>query len=255
MPSLVTSPYDNAEYITNLVRSLGNDAAQKLAGNLLNDNQPYVLPMLNSGYRHLQRKLVLRGYQTLKKRSILYSVLPIADLDPGVQVSISYTGYFDGENNHATPLLPADLLMPMKLRERQTGSSLPYNPMYLSRDGLPSRPQGIWLRDWIWINDQIVMCGATQENDIELQYAAFLPDLILLPTPSLVLIVRCENSLGYYMLAKWAESRGSPLAGALFARGDECLKDIMAAEGLYKQRGNTRRRGYTGRAHGGWGWF
>jgi hypothetical protein len=29
----------------------------------------------------------------------------------------------------------------------------------------------------------------------------------------------------------------------------------MAAEGLYKQRGNTRRRGYTGRTHTGWGWF
>jgi hypothetical protein len=255
MPSLVTTPYDSAEYVLQLMRSLGNDAAQTLAGNLLADNQPYVVPILNSGYRHLQRKLVARGYQTLKERIILSSVLPIADLDPGVQVSIGYTGYFDGVNNHNSPALPANLLMPMKLRERQTGSDLPYNPMFIARDGLPSRPQGIWLRDWIWQNDQIVMCGATQENDIELQYAAFLPDLVLLPTPSLVLILRSENALGYYTLAKWAESRGSPLAGSFFARGDESLKDIMMAEGLYKQRGNTRRRGYTGRAHSGWGWF
>jgi hypothetical protein len=255
MPVLLTTPYDNAEYVVQLMRSLGNDAAQTLAGNLLSDNQPYVVPILNSGYRHLQRKLVLRGYQTLKKRTVLSQVLPLGVLDPGVQVAISYSGYFDGVNNHNSPTLPADLLMPMKLRERQTGTTLPYNPMFLSRDGLPSRPQGIWLRDWIWQQDQIEMCGATQENDIELLYAAFLPDLVLLPTPSLVLILRSENALGYYSLAKWAESRGSPLAGSLFARGDECLKDIMAAEGLYKQRGNMRRRGYTGRAHAGWGWF
>lgn len=254
MPSFATTPYDSAEYVLNLMRSLGNDAAQSLAGNLLADNQPYVLPILNSGYRHLQRKLVLRGYQTLKKRTVLYSVLPIGDLDPGVQVSISYSGYFDGFGNHNAPVLPADLLMPMQLKERQTGSLLPYNPMVISRDGLPSRNQGIWLCDWIWQNDQIFMCGATQKNDIELLYAAFLPDLILLPTPSQVLIVRSENALGYYTLAKWAESRGSALAGSLFARGDECLKDIMAAEGLYKQRGNIRRRGYTGNAHCGWGY-
>lgn len=255
MPGVLTTPYDSAEYVLNLMRSLGNDATQTLAGNLLADNQPYVVPILNSGYRHLQRKLVARGYQTLKKRTILTGVLPVAVLDPGVQVEINYSGYFDGEANHGTPALPADLLMPMKLRERQTGTTLPFNPMFIARDGLPSRPQGIWLRDWIWQNDQIEMCGATQENDIDLLYAVFLPDLVLLPTPSPVLILRSENSLGYYALAKWAESRGSPLAGALFARGDECLKDIMMAEGLYKQRGNTRRRGYTGRAHAGWGTF
>jgi hypothetical protein len=255
MPVVVTTPYDSAEYVLQLMRSLGNDATQTLAGNLLSDNQPYVQPILNSGYRHLQRKLVSRGYQTLKKRIVLTGVLPVALRDPGVQVAINYSGYFDGVQNHLTPALPVDLLMPMKLRERQTGSTLPFNPMFIARDGLPSRPQGIWLRDWIWQQDQIEMCGATQENDIDLLYAAFLPELVLVPTPSLVLILRSENALGYYSLAKWAESRGSPLAGALFARGDESLKDIMAAEGLYKQRGNTRRRGYTGRAHTGWGWF
>lgn len=255
MPGVGTTPYDNCEYVLQLMRSLGNDAAQTLAGNLLSDNQPYVLPILNSGYRHLQRKLVFRGYQTLKKRSVLSSVLPVGLVDSGVQTAISYSGYFDGVANHLAPALPADLLMPMKLRERKTGSNLPYCPMFLSRDGLPSRPQGIWLRDWIWQQDQIEMCGATQTNDIELLYAAFLPDLILLPSPSLVLILRSENALGYYALAKWAESRGSALAQNLFARGDECLKDIMAAEGLYKQRGNTRRRSRIEGAHCGWGWY
>jgi hypothetical protein len=237
------------------MRSLGNDAIQSLAGNLLSDNQPYILPMLNSGYRHLQRKLVLRGYQTLKKRTILQSVLAIALLDPGAEVAISYTGYFDGVTNHATPTLPADLLMPMKLKERQSGTTQIFQQMFIANDGLPSRPQSIWLRDWIWQNDQIQMVGATQSNDLEILYAAFLPDLLLLPTPSSVLILRSENALGYYTLGKWAESRGSALANNLFARGDECLKDILAAEGLYKNRKNVRRQPFSRRAHAGWGWY
>ena len=254
MPGVGTTPYDSAEYVLQLMRSLGNDAAQSIAGNLLNDNQPYVVPMLNSGYRHLQRKLVSRGYQTLKRRTVITNVLPIAVLDPGAEVAISYTGYFDGVGEHATPALPADMLMPMKLWERQHATTQIFQPMYIARDGLPSRPQSIWLRDWIWQNDQIQMCGATQTQDLQILYAAFLPDLVLTPTPSEVLILRSENCLGYYTLGKWAESRGSALANNLLARGDECLKDILSAEGLYKQRGNIRRQPYSRRAHCGWGW-
>jgi hypothetical protein len=256
MPSLVTSPYSTAEYVTDLIRSEANDATQSLIGNLLADTQPYLVPMLNSGYRHLQIKLIIRGFKRLKKRAILYSVGAIpTPPDPGLQVAVSYTGYFNGQTNFNTPTLPADLLMPMVLKERQSGTLLAYNPMYIANDGLPSRPQGIWLRDWIWRDDEIQMCGATQQNDIELQYAKALPNLVLLPTPSLVLISFSENTLAYYTIAKFAESRGSPLAGTFFARGDESLKDVMAMQGLNDQRKNTRRRGYTGQAHNGWGFF
>jgi hypothetical protein len=254
MPGLGTTPYDSAEYVLQIMRSLGNDAAQTLAGNLLSDNQPYVLPMLNSAYRHLQRKLVARGYQTLKARAQLLAVTAVAILDPGVQVSISYTGYFDGALNHPAPQLPANLLMPLKLWERPSGSTQLFQPMFIARDGLPSRKQSIQLRDWIWQNDEIMMCGATQSNDLALLYAQFLPDLVLQPTPSNVLILRSENALAYYTLARWAESRGEPIASDLFARGDDALKDILATENLYKNRGNNRRQPYSRRAHAGWGW-
>ena len=254
MPGVGTTPYDSAEYVLQIMRSLGNDAIQSLSGNLLSDNQPYVVPMLNSGYRHLQRKLVTRGFQALKKTMQMLNVLAVGLLDPGVQVSISYTGYFDGVQNHATPTLPADLLMPLRLWERQSATKQIFQPMFIARDGLPTRPQSIWLRDWVWQNDQIQMCGATQSNDLQIMYAAFLPDLVLTPVPSNVLILRAENALSYYTLAKWAEARGSALTADLFGRGDECLRDILATEQLYKQRGNNRRQPYSRRVHSGWGW-
>jgi hypothetical protein len=254
MPGVGTQPYDSAEYVLQLMRALGNDAAQSLAGNLLSDNQPYVLPMLNSGYRHLQRELVIRGYNTLKKTIQVLNVLPIAILDPGDNVAISYTGYYDGAANHPVPTLPSDLLMPLKLRERRTGSLQNFQPMLAARDGLPSRHQSIRLHEWIWESDQILMRGATQSNDLELRYAAFLPELVLAPDPSDVLIARSENALGYYTLGKWAESRGSALAPGLFARGDDAMKKIIATENLYKNRGNNRRRGHSTGLHSGWGW-
>ena len=71
MPGVVTSPYDTAEYVLNLTRSLGNDAIQSLAGSLLSDAQPYTTVYLNSAYRYVQRKMANVGVQTFKKRIIL----------------------------------------------------------------------------------------------------------------------------------------------------------------------------------------
>lgn len=255
MPGLLTTPYDNAEYILQIMRALGNDAIQSIAGNLLSDNQPYIVPMLNSGYRHLQRKLALRGFQALKKTVQILNLTPIALRDPGATVSLGYSGYFNAVSNASSPALPADLLLPLKLKERQNNTTQIFKDMFYAQDGLTSRPQSIWMRDWVWQNDLIIMNGATQAIDLQVQYSAFLPELVVTPTPSPVLILRCENALGYYTLAKWAEARGSALATDLFARGDDQLKDIIATESLLKHRKNTRRQPYSRRAHAGWGWY
>ena len=150
MPSLGTNPYDSADYVLNIARSLGGDAIQQLAGNLLNDNQPYVPVYLNSGYRYLQRKLANCGYSTFKKTVQVLAVPVIGLLDPGAQLEISYTGTFDGVSNHASPTLPADFNWPLKLWERQTASTQIWQPMFQARNGLVSRPQSLWLRSWYY---------------------------------------------------------------------------------------------------------
>lgn len=250
-----TTPYDDINYIMNIARSLGNDAIQTLAGNLLNNNQPYVVIYANSGYRYLQRKLANYGVAGFKKTIQLLNVLPVGTLDPGIQTAISYTGYFDGVNNHLTPTLPADMCWPLRLKERQHATTQIFQPMYRSTDGLVSRPQSIWLRDWVWQNDQVQFNGSTQAVDIQLLYVPFLPELTFTPQPSQVLIVRCENALASYILAMFAGARGSALKQDLLAMGDQYLKEMLVSDSNLKQRGNYRRQSYSRRAHGGWGFF
>lgn len=177
MPAVGTSPYDNADYVLNLARSQGNDAIQSIAGNLLNDNQPYVPQYLNAGYRYLQLELARRGHARFKRTVYIRGLTPVSPLDPETRTILSYTGYFDGSQNYATPMLPSDLCWPLRLRERQSNSTQIPRPMFLARDGLQPRPQFIWLRDWVWEADSIQFCGATQSNDIELYYAPFLPEI------------------------------------------------------------------------------
>src|SRR5512146_1253037 len=159
MPGVGTSPYDTAEYCLNLTRSLGNDAIQSLAGSLLADTQPYTTVYLNSAYRTVQRQLAQAGVQTLKRRIILTQVPVVHSIDPGIVCELSYTGFFDGAVNHSTPTLPADFLWPLRLRERQSRTTNPYNPMFCARDTLQSRPQSLFLRDWIYQQDKILLNG------------------------------------------------------------------------------------------------
>jgi len=259
MPGVVTNPYDTAEYVLNLTRSLGNDAIQSLAGALLADSQPYTVVYLNSAYRYVQRKLANSGVQTLKRRIILTQLPVISSIDPGLQCEISYTGFFDGAVNHATPTLPADLCWPLRLRERQSGTTNIYSPMFCARDGLQSRPQSLYLRDWTYQQDKILLNGSTQVNDVELMYVPFLPDIqpdnILPLGEQQILILRSENCIAAYTLAEFAEARGSALAGEIRAMGDQFLRDIIASDSMQKQRGNYRRQPYSRRAHSGWAWY
>lgn len=259
MPGVVTSPYDTAEYCLNLTRSLGNDAIQSLAGNLLSDAREYTTVYLNSAYRYVQRKMANAGVQTFKRRIILTQCPVVYAIDPGLVCEISYTGFFDGALNHAVPTLPADMCWPLKLRERQSGTKNPYNPMFCARDGLQSRPQSIFLRDWTYQQDKILLNGAMQVNDIELMYVPFLPDIqpdAILPLgEQQILILRSANAIAAYTLAEFATARGSPLAGDIRAQGDVFLKELMASDSMQKQRGNYRRQPYSRRAHSGWAWY
>src|SRR5262249_15607383 len=157
-----------------LTRSLGNDAIQSLAGELLANTQPYVIPFVNSAYRHLQRRLINNGVLapiTVDTQLFNITAIPQAVVDPATQVLIGYNGYFDGLSTHANPVLPSDLLVPLRLFERQHNTTQIYIPMFSTVDGLPTRPQGIRLQDWEWRTDQIRMVGATMNNDIRLIYA------------------------------------------------------------------------------------
>lgn len=245
MPSVSTGPYSTANDVLNLARSIVNDTALGLAGNLLSNTQPYTFEFLNQGYRKLQRSLVNNNVETFIKETQLLQVPAVIAPDPSVQIYISYTGTWDGSGMHANPVLPPDLMMPNRLWERQTNTAQVFIDMYPTNDGLPSRPQVAWLKQWDWLTDKLYMVGATQINDLRLRYIAFLP--VLIDGDSEVLIVDAKDALAYYTAEAYAEARGSVLTPSLGTKGDTYMKQIANRTSKRLQRGNHRRMPYSRR--------
>src|SRR5439155_13430233 len=110
MPVVGSSAYNSAGQITSLVRSLLNDAQ----GNLFTD--AVLLPYANSAYRKVQRAIGNIGGGGFIQDDALLIVPGVAQVDTSLQIAIT--------DATAPPnQLPTDLLVPMKLWERASGSS------------------------------------------------------------------------------------------------------------------------------------
>lgn len=250
-----TSPYDSAEDVMKRARVFANDAILSIAGELLADSQPYVPELLNAAYDELQDELTVNGVETFAKEIDLVNLPAVASPDPGVQVNLSYTGFNNGTQNFATPTLPADMLGPLRMWERPTGTVGLFIPMKLRLDGLPSVTQSNFLRWWEWrngaSNDAIYMVGALQANDVRLRYNAFLPALVLTPQASQVLILRAKDYLAWKIVALFCQGRGGE--GAVYAdsMAEKALAKILGRTSRRKQRASSRRAPW-----GGWrkGW-
>ncbi len=227
----------------NRARAFGNDAQLSIAGELLADSQPYVPELLNAGYEELQDALTQHGVETFAKTAILTNLAAIVTPDPGVNVRVMYTGYNNGTSNFSQPTLPADMLGPLRMWERPTGTVGNFIPMAQKLDGLPSITQTSYLRWWQWIGDAIVMLGALQANDIQVRYNVILPALVLTPQPSQVLILRCKNALAWKVVELFAQSRMGP-EEAQYASGkyEAELVKIIGRTNRRKLRASARRR-------------
>ena len=242
------APYDTAEYVLNLARAITNDAAQTIAGSILSDAQPYTLVMLNSCFRDLQRELVNRGVETFVKETIITGLVQATTNDPSVQTYLAYTGYFDGTVMNASPTLPGDMIMPIRLWERQTGmSTSPFYPMRPTNDGLPTIAQTGRLAWWEWKNDTLYFVGATQSNDVRVRYWTFLVDLVDANSP--VPIFDAANCLAHKVAKQFGAARGSPLAQYMQAEEQRYFQQIVTRTARKKQRGQHRRKPYGTRHH------
>jgi hypothetical protein len=245
MPIVGSSSYSTAEYVLNLARSLINDTGDSLAGDILADELPYTFVYLNSAYRYLQDELAANGVRTFEKEIILSGIAPVSTVDPGTQVFIYDQGYNDGTTNHATPALPSDMRIPLRLWERQSGTVAAFCEMCPANDGLPSVAQGSTLCYWEWRTDGIYMVGSTRTNDIRMRYAAYLPELS--DGTSTVQIRGAENALAYLTIAEFSAARGSPLAEDYREQAAEFIVQIIDYTVRQKQRGRHRRIPHSAR--------
>jgi|SRR5271166_251177 len=251
MPVISSGPYDTAEYVLNLARSIINDASLSISGFVLADSQPYTFPLLNEAYRDLQDALYDTNQSRFTRTTQLLLVTPVMPLDPGITVYINFTNYWNGSQSFNSPILPSDMMEPLKLWERQSYTTNYFSPMFQVNDGLPSISQTPALRYWDWENDNLIMPGATQTNDLQLKYACYLADLIDGTSP--VQILRGAVACAHFLAGEFAASRGSPLADAMFAKANEKVEQMTNRTVKRSNRGNHRRQPYSRRG-GNVGW-
>lgn len=246
MPPVASLPYPLVSDVTRRVRAIINDmgAITGVAGNIFADTQPYVFEYCQAAYEKLQKVLVRNGYETPKKEFILAGIAPVASPNAGTQVFISQNGYNDGATNHASPALPPDLLMPIRLWERWTGSVCEFAPMNSVIDALPSRWQYAYLAEWQWRQDCLFFVGATQTIDVRMEYKQFFPALAALNQQ--LQIRDSINAMAYLTAALWVEGKNPAQAEIWKDRADEEIGDLLAPTQQMKSRQNPRREPYGG---------
>lgn len=231
----------------NRARVFANDAGLSLAGELLADTQPYIPEILNAAYEELQDDLTENGVETLSEEIILTSLPAVVTPDPGVNVILSYTGFNNGTTNTQLPALPPDMLGPLRMWERPTGTVGQFIPMIQRLDGLPSLTQSSFLRWWQWIDDEIVMLGALQQNDVKIRYNRVLPELVLAPIPSPVLIIKSKNAMAWKIVEIFASGRGPEGVPYAQAQYDKALSKMLGRTSRRRQRAVARRMPWGGR--------
>lgn len=187
-------------------------------GQILTDSAPFTVPMINSSIRELYRELGNNGVATLIQDNIVLSGLtpvngPLGPgvVDPSVQVSVTYSGYFNGTSTNSSLKLGANVLSVLRMWERQTGTNTNFIPMYPAKFGLPSRNQSAILGDWEYRQDGIYMVGSTQTTDIRYRAIIQLPaqvsgagtDFASISVP----ILDCTDALAYKIAAIYRAAR------------------------------------------------
>lgn len=249
MPFVASSAYVSVETITLLIRALANDMIYSQAGEIITDDAPFLFPLLNDSLEWFQNEITNHGVSTFERETVLANVTPIATADPGVQVNISDTGYFDGVLNAAFPQVPPDLYVPIRLWERQSGTQDNWCPMTEYPNGLPSVQQGDRLGIWEWREDALNMPGATQTNDIRLRYTGVQGPFV---TVNDILYFRgATGPIAYKMLSSYLASKNPDASKLAAAEAEQRLSQIATRSSRMKQRQYNSRRSYGSLGNGG----
>jgi hypothetical protein len=236
MPNVGVYPYDVAGYILEQAIIITGDTAGPagLGGNILNPNQPGIIPMLGRLYRELQDRLISASVETFNKYGYINGIPPASTSNPSSQVFLNYIGYFDGNEMQASWKLPPDLLKPLEVWERQSGNNF-WVPLVPVSDSISTRPIMPFYNNWDYQNDTLYLPPANQTNDLKLKYLCYAPDITTVSSP--VLIPRCQSALAYRMAAEVAKQRGGLEMAAVWS------KDAETAEAEIINR-TARRESY-----------
>lgn len=212
--------YDIANDILNAARVRLNDridTSQALSGTILENTDPWSRIAFNAAYRKLQKFLAYQGFSRLEVQAD-FTLPAVVGTDPTTQVFVGFD---------TTPALPADLLQPLFLWERPSGSNRSFIDMDEVLNGLPSDTKTMFLKLWEWRDDRLYFLGAVVPVDVRLRYSQALADLVDDDTNHVpwfqqpVEILRCEDSLADYICREVAIAKGLQDAALAFEESAE----------------------------------
>jgi hypothetical protein len=229
MPVLPTTAYSRAEDALTLARALVNDTSSAVFTDTL------LMPLLNSAYRGLQRKLAENGVSVLMEQQDI-------ELD-----LVGTTGVTNTEiSDVSSPQLPSDCLMPHVLWERATANTCAvFVPMekFTSGGSMLNLQPSTYMRLWEWREDKINLIGATQSVTVRVRYEKVLATLTLGTDP--VQIRSATDALRYATAALAARSRGArALAVDLLGAAQTAIENLINRYVRPEQTTGRRRKPY-----------
>jgi hypothetical protein len=250
MPVIASSAYNTAEDLLVRVRTILNDS-EVIGGDIITDQAPFSFDLLNAAFERVQLELAKVGVEVATAEAWLIGLPIMPTIDSEGRMIVDDTGcnifYPNGVGNvfSLTPLLPADLILPLRLWERPTNTANYAEPMRQPNAGLSNMQQSQYLCDWEWKADGLRFRGATQSLDVKILYEKHLPRLAAPSDPAPIRGV--VNAAAYFAATIFAESRGGAIAVQAKATAMEEIFLLQQISARRRQRKQVRRGPYSGR--------
>lgn len=251
MPVLPSSAFNTVEDVLNRARNLMNDS-EIAGGDVFTDTSPFAIDLVNSGFERVQLEIAAFGGETLTTEAWLIGLPAVTVVDPEARLIVDDTGsniiYPNNVGNilSLTPQLPPDLVLPLDLWERQTGTVNFTGPkMSQANAGLLNMEQQNYLVDWEWKNEGLRFRGARQVMDIKILYEKSLPKLVAPNDP--VPIRGVVNAAAYHTAMAFLGSRGAAILPEIKAQAQREIFLKAKLSSRRRQRKQVRRRPYSGR--------
>lgn len=263
--------YPTIESIFNATRVIINDAfagatSTQGEGRVFIDTWPPTITHLNLAIDQFKRDLENSGVTT-NRTETFYTSLPAINgplgsgvPDPSVQLYLGFAGYWDGSSVLASPTLPSDLVAPLEVWTRISGTGLTYGKIDPAPDGLPSIYQDYTIGNYEWRGDKIYFNGSVVQQDMRLRYEAGLTPILTTLSPTLfptttVGFLEATQPLALYTAYVFIKSKNPAAAPGILADYTQATAKIANRYVKMKQRTPHERQAFGEGDTNYFGWF
>ena len=261
IPSVTSFP--SVLTITNLARSMVRDDMAGATntpgeGQILVNNITTSVTManlFNSAVRSISRKLRLVSAPMLIADN--YIILNIPPLwgptgfqvaDPSVQVRVTFNGYFDGTQWHASYALPHGVYQVIRCWERENSSNDTFADMGEPSNGLAGVYQTNGWGRWEWRQDSVVLPGSLDYRDLRLRYWMILDAYMVAnanPATTYLPIMDCEEAMATEIARLYSIRQGGMMTPIAKETADNEVA-LLTDETVHQKQGQN----YETKAYG-----